>query len=41
MKANVNEIKPGYVIEYRDRLWTLVKASTSSPARDRPTSRPS
>jgi elongation factor P len=33
MKANVNEIKPGYVIEYRDRLWTLVKGEHVKPGK--------
>jgi elongation factor P len=33
MKVNVNEIKPGYVIEYRDRLWTLVKGEHVKPGK--------
>jgi len=33
MKVNVNEIKPGYVIGYRDRLWTLVKGEHVKPGK--------
>lgn len=33
MKVNVNELKPGYVIEYRDRLWTLVKGEHVKPGK--------
>ena len=33
MKVNVNEIKPGYVIEYRDRLWALVKGEHVKPGK--------
>jgi elongation factor P len=33
MKVNVNEIKPGYVVGYRDRLWTLVKGEHVKPGK--------
>lgn len=33
MKVNVNEIKPGYVIAYKDRLWTLVKGEHVKPGK--------
>ena len=33
MKVNVNEIKPGYVIEYRDKLWTMVKGEHVKPGK--------
>jgi elongation factor P len=33
MKVNVNEIKPGYVIAYKDRLWTLVKSEHVKPGK--------
>ena len=33
MKVNVNEIKPGYVVAYRDKLWTLVKGEHVKPGK--------
>jgi elongation factor P len=33
MKIQVNELKPGYVIAYRDRLWTMVKGETVKPGK--------
>jgi elongation factor P len=33
MKVNVNEIKPGHVIAYKDRLWTLVKGEHVKPGK--------
>lgn len=33
MKVNVNEVKPGYIIQYRDRLWTLVKGEHVKPGK--------
>jgi elongation factor P len=33
MKVNVNEIKPGYVIEYRERLWTMIKGEHVKPGK--------
>ncbi|MDX6749714.1 elongation factor P [Geminicoccaceae bacterium 1502E] len=33
MKVNVNEVKPGYIIEYRDKLWTLVKGEHVKPGK--------
>jgi elongation factor P len=33
MKTNVNELKPGYVIEYRGKLWTLVKGEHVKPGK--------
>ena len=33
MKVNVNEIKPGYIIEYRDWLWTMVKGEHVKPGK--------
>jgi elongation factor P len=33
MKANVNDLKPGQVIAWRDRLWTLVKGDHVKPGK--------
>jgi elongation factor P len=33
MKINVNELKPGYILRYRDRLWTMVKGETVKPGK--------
>lgn len=33
MKINVNELKPGHIIDYRDRLWSLVKGETVKPGK--------
>lgn len=33
MKVNVNEIKPGNIIEYRDKLWVLVKGEHVKPGK--------
>jgi len=33
MKVNVNEVKPGWVIAYRDRLWVLVKGEHVKPGK--------
>jgi elongation factor P len=33
MKINVNELKPGYVIKYRDRLWAMVKGEHVKPGK--------
>lgn len=33
MKINVNEIRPGNVLEYRDRLWLVVKTEHVKPGK--------
>ena len=33
MKINVNELKPGYTIAYRDRLWSMVKGEHVKPGK--------
>jgi elongation factor P len=33
MKINVNELKPGHIIDYRERLWTVVKGETVKPGK--------
>jgi elongation factor P len=33
MKINGNEIRPGYVLEHRDRLWMAVKAEHVKPGK--------
>jgi elongation factor P len=33
MKLNVNEVKPGYVLDYKDRLWTMVKGEHVKPGK--------
>lgn len=33
MKVNVNEIRPGNVVEYRDKLWSVVKGDHVKPGK--------
>ena len=33
MKINGNEIRPGYVLEHKDRLWMVVKAEHVKPGK--------
>jgi elongation factor P len=33
MKINVNELKPGHIIDYRGRLWSMVKGETVKPGK--------
>jgi elongation factor P len=33
MKINVNELKPGYTIAYRERLWSMVKGEHVKPGK--------
>ena len=33
MKINVNELKPGYIIEYKGKLWALVKGEHVKPGK--------
>ena len=33
MKINVNELKPGYFLAYRDKLWTMVKGEHVKPGK--------
>ena len=33
MKVNVNELKPGNVVEYRDKLWSMVKGDHVKPGK--------
>ena len=33
MKVNVNEMKPGNVVEYRDKLWSVVKGEHVKPGK--------
>jgi elongation factor P len=33
MKINVNELKPGHIIAYRDRLWSMVKGEHVKPGK--------
>jgi elongation factor P len=33
MKIHVNELKPGYIIVWRDRLWALVKGEHVKPGK--------
>ena len=33
MKIDGNEIRPGYVLEYRDRLWMVVRAEHVKPGK--------
>ena len=33
MKINGNEIRPGYVLEHRDRLWMVVRAEHVKPGK--------
>lgn len=33
MKVSVNEIKPGHVVGYRDKLWTMVKGEHVKPGK--------
>src|SRR5215207_5472359 len=33
MKVSVNELKPGAIVEYQDRLWTMVKGDHVKPGK--------
>ena len=33
MKINVNELKPGHFLAYRDKLWTMVKGEHVKPGK--------
>jgi elongation factor P len=33
MKIHVNELKPGHIISYRDRLWAMVKGEHVKPGK--------
>ena len=33
MKVSVNELKPGSIVEYQDRLWTMVKGDHVKPGK--------
>lgn len=33
MKINVNELKPGYFLAYRDKLWAMVKGEHVKPGK--------